>query len=230
MSQRDFFRFQEDDEDGIQVVKGDFVEIIATHKQYGAQIGKIEKEFDSGHFNVRFFNDGKLLKMRKKYFKRKVNHLCGNCEAPSCIFSCFECKERYCNDCDTLIHRKAAMEQHLRMKLEKEIVFDGSKRLGFKYNGNRVCKISAKTQAEQLGLRVGWLIALINDNFMPNNKVVIRKTLKQLKSNGEKITVVFSKPPPQKQSSGVIVTLNPGPIGITYVGNKILKVENGSQA
>jgi uncharacterized UBP type Zn finger protein len=42
---------------------------------------------------------------------------CGNCDEAQAIWSCIECGEKLCGQCDADFHRPAKMKSHRRTKL-----------------------------------------------------------------------------------------------------------------
>lgn len=74
----------------------------------------------------------------------------------------------------------------------KEIAFDSQIKIGIRYDGNRITKVSPGCQAETAGVKVGWTVESINGIFMPSDTQTVKNAIKQAKSQTTPLSIVFT--------------------------------------
>jgi len=79
---------------------------------------------------------------------------------------------------------------HKTEKLTKMITF-GSEKLGLKFEGNLLKKVTANSAAAKAGLVPGWTIMYVNHEKMPKNHKIIAKAIKKTQKSGQPTVIIF---------------------------------------
>merc|ERR1711860_175749 len=89
-----------------------------------------------------------------------------------------------------LSSKSSEIPLQLQCDLNQTIRFRPGK-LGIKYTGNEITKISVDSQAEHAGVQIGWKILCIDNQIMPNDKEVIKKKIVEIKNKNAAIDIIF---------------------------------------
>merc|ERR1711902_336971 len=96
--------------------------------------------------------------------------------------------------------------------------------LRMRYRTGLIIDVTANSQADNAGVRVGWRIQKVNGDVQTMNDINITNAIEQSKENGENTIILFQLPLTKK------VKFGSGDLGIRLKGNQIVHVIAGSQA
>lgn len=112
---------------------------------------------------------------------------------------------------------------NLLVPVTKDIILQPGP-IGMTFNGNIIFKIGHQSQAEKLGVPVGWTIHEVNDERQPNNQDSIVKAIFKTHKKNKNTRIKL------KRGQLKLVTFKDGPLGIDLTGNVVTGVTKNGQA
>lgn len=95
--------------------------------------------------------------------------------------------------------------------------------VGINFSGNKIVNVLRNSQAMKYGISIGWRIAEVDGEQVLDDQKRVDWALKKARASGRKYPILF-------QVCTKEIIIQPGIIGINYVGNKIINVRPDSQA
>jgi len=108
-----------------------------------------------------------------------------------------------------------------KQPMKKQVTFCiGS--IGMRLEGNRIVEVFPDSQASYAGLRIGWIVTVVNGEIQPNNDMVIGQAIRKSNKVNKPTVILF-------QNIREVV-FQPGKLGLFCEGNSVVSIVKRGQA